>query len=143
MSDRGRSIRHRVMTRRQDRQNRRSQLLNHFRQVTARTIPQTHNPRISAQTVTNHLREIGERPLYLFYMRRFFLALYIFSKNWDSCGVQYFVTLKWISVNECIRGWSIHVYLSFITCWNILNTICVNIYLKSMSMNENPCLRAV
>ena len=75
MSDRGRSIRHRVMTRRQDRQNRRSQLLNHFRlvTVTAKTIPQTHNPRNSAQTVTNHLREIGERPLYLFYMPRFFL----------------------------------------------------------------------
>ena len=28
----------------------------------ASTTPGTHNPRISAQTVTNHLREIGERP---------------------------------------------------------------------------------
>ena len=80
MSDRGRSIRHRVMTRRQDRQNRRSQLLNHFRPVTvtARAIPQTHNPRISALTVTKYLREIGDRPLYMFYMRRFFFGLVYF-----------------------------------------------------------------
>ena len=30
----------------------------------ASTTPGTHNPRISAQTVTNRLREIGERPPY-------------------------------------------------------------------------------
>ena len=38
--------------------------MNQFRPVTmiARTTPGTHNPRISAQTVTHRLREIGERP---------------------------------------------------------------------------------
>ena len=41
-------------------------LLNQFRPVTliARTIAGTHNPRISAQTVTHRLRAIGERPPY-------------------------------------------------------------------------------
>ena len=34
----------------------------------ARTTPGTHNPRIGAQTVTNHLREIGERPPYTMYV---------------------------------------------------------------------------
>ena len=44
----------------------------------ASTTPGTHNPRISAQNVTNHLLEIGERPHYkmtMFYMRRFFFGL--------------------------------------------------------------------
>ena len=34
----------------------------------ARTNPGTHNPRISAQTVTNRLQEIGERPPYTMYV---------------------------------------------------------------------------
>ena len=34
----------------------------------AKTTPGTRNPRISAQTVTNRLREIGERPLYTMYV---------------------------------------------------------------------------
>ena len=43
----------------------------------ARTTPGTHNPRISAQTETNRLREIGERSPYTMYvyMRRFFFGL--------------------------------------------------------------------
>ena len=43
--------------------------MNQFRLVTmiARPTPGTHNPRISAQTVTN-LREIGERPQYTMYV---------------------------------------------------------------------------
>ena len=38
--------------------------MNQYRPVTmiARTTPGTHYPRISAQTVTHRLREIGERP---------------------------------------------------------------------------------
>ena len=38
--------------------------MNHFCPVTmiARTSPETHNPRNSAQTVTHRLRENGERP---------------------------------------------------------------------------------
>ena len=55
------------MTRRQDRSKRGFKLLNQFRPVTmiARTTPGTHNPRISAQTVTNRLRENGEEsPIY-------------------------------------------------------------------------------
>ena len=34
----------------------------------ASTTTGTHNPRISAQTVTNRLREIGERPPYTMYV---------------------------------------------------------------------------
>ena len=34
----------------------------------ASTSPGTHIPRISAQTVTNRLREIGERPPYTMYV---------------------------------------------------------------------------
>ena len=54
--------------------------MNQFRPVTmiARTTPGTHNPRISAQTVTHRLQEIGERPPYIqcmLYMRRFFFGL--------------------------------------------------------------------
>ena len=58
------------MTRRQDRQKRRFKLLNQFLPVPmiASTTPGTHNPRISAQTVTNRLREIGERPPYTMYV---------------------------------------------------------------------------
>ena len=51
--------------------------MNQFRPVTmiARTAPGTHNTRISAQTVTNPLREIGEKTHIqcMFYMRRFLL----------------------------------------------------------------------
>ena len=44
--------------------------MNQYRPVTmiARTIPGTHNPRISAQTVTLRLREIGEIPPYTMYV---------------------------------------------------------------------------
>ena len=43
--------------------------MNQFRLVTmiARTTKGTHYPRISAQTVTHRLREIGERPPYTMY----------------------------------------------------------------------------
>ena len=45
----------------------------------ASTTPGTHNLRISAQTVTNRLREIGDPPpphiKCMFYMRRFFFGL--------------------------------------------------------------------
>ena len=34
----------------------------------ASTTPETHHPRISAHTVTNCLREIGERPPYTMYV---------------------------------------------------------------------------
>ena len=58
------------MTRRQDRKKRRLKLLKKILQVTmiASTTPGTHNPRTSAQTVTNRLREIGERPPYTMYV---------------------------------------------------------------------------
>ena len=44
--------------------------MNQFRPVTmiARVTPGIHNPRISAQTVTHRLREIGERPPYTMYV---------------------------------------------------------------------------
>ena len=34
----------------------------------ARTTPGTHNPKLSAQNVTNRLREIVERPPYTMYV---------------------------------------------------------------------------
>ena len=45
-------------------------MMNHFLLVImiARTSPGTHNPRISAKTVTNCLREIDERPPYTMYV---------------------------------------------------------------------------
>ena len=58
---------------------RRYKLLNQFRPVTmiASTTAGTHNSSISAQTVTNRLREIGERLPHTMcvYMRRFFSFL--------------------------------------------------------------------
>ena len=68
------------MTRRQDRLKRRFKLLNQFRPVSliASTTPGTHYLRISAQTVTNRLREIGERPPYKMY------ALYAAFLFWPS-----------------------------------------------------------
>ena len=44
--------------------------MNQFRLVTmiARTAPETHNPRISAETMTHRLREIGERPPHTMYV---------------------------------------------------------------------------
>ena len=49
---------------------RRLKLLNQFRTVTmiASTSPGTHNRRLSAQTVTNRLLEISERPPYTMYV---------------------------------------------------------------------------
>ena len=44
----------------------------------ARTTLGTHNPRISAQTVTHRLREIGERPPYTMYV------LYAAFRFWPS-----------------------------------------------------------
>ena len=55
--------------------------MNLFRLVTmiARITPGTRNPRISAQTVANRLREIGEIQC-MFYIRRFFFDLvYVLS----------------------------------------------------------------
>ena len=45
-------------------------MMNQLRPVTmiARTTPGTHVPRISAQTVSHCLREIGERPPYTMYV---------------------------------------------------------------------------
>ena len=49
---------------------RRFKLVNQFRPVRmiARTTPGTHNPRISAKTVANRLREIDERLPYTMYV---------------------------------------------------------------------------
>ena len=45
----------------------------------------THNPRISAQTMTNRLREIGERPPYTMYVLN---AAFLF---WPSIHVMKFL----------------------------------------------------
>ena len=62
--------------------------MNQFRPVTmihvARTILGTHNPRISAQTVTHRLREIGERPpctMYVLYAAFLFWPSILLSKD--------------------------------------------------------------
>ena len=47
---------------------RRFKLLNRPVTMIASTTPETHNLRIIAQTVTNRLREIGERPPYTMYV---------------------------------------------------------------------------
>ena len=60
----------------------------------ASTTPGTHNPRISAQTVTNHLREIGERPPYIMYV------LYAAFLFWPSIYIlpicQFPVRVYWV-----------------------------------------------
>ena len=62
-SDRLRLGRPRVTTRRQSRNVRASHQRNRYRPVTvtARRTQETHNPRFSAQTVRNRMREIGVR----------------------------------------------------------------------------------
>ena len=52
----------------------------------ARTTLGTHNPRISAQTVTRRLREIGERPHYTMYV------LYAAFLFWPSICYYYFTS---------------------------------------------------
>ena len=69
--------------------------MNQYRPVTmiARTTPGTHNPRISAQTVTLRLREIGEIPPYTMYVlyAAFLFWPYIFDfttpGDWDCVAV--------------------------------------------------------
>ena len=53
-------------------------IYNHFRPVTvtARTTPGTHNPRISAKTVTNLLREMVKDPYICFICGVSFLTKY-------------------------------------------------------------------
>ena len=64
----------------------------------ARTTLGTHNPRISAQTVTYRLREIGERPPYTMYV------LYAAFLFWPSiCMV----------LGTFIHFIGLHEYLSF------------------------------
>ena len=60
--------------------------MNQFRLVTmiARTTQATHNPRISAQTVTNRLREIGKiRP----YTKYVLYAAFFFGLVYDSPSI--------------------------------------------------------
>ena len=61
--------------------------MNQLEAVIARTTTGTHNPRISAQTVTHGLREIGERPPYTMYV------LYAAFLFWPSilCAVMILV----------------------------------------------------
>ena len=48
----------------------------------ARTTQGYHNPRITAQTVINRFREIGEKHIQcMFYMQRFFLCLVYISSS--------------------------------------------------------------
>ena len=75
----------------------------------ASTNPGTHNQRISAQTVTNSLREIGERPPYTMYV---LYAAYLF---WPSI---YLSTYMYI---YCIYL-SIHPYINL----SIYECICLS-----------------
>ena len=73
-------------------------LLNQFRLVTmiARTTPGYHNSRITAQTLTNRLREIGERsPIYnvCFICGVSFFAYLVYVKT-DMMGKKIFTILR-------------------------------------------------
>ena len=59
--------------------------MNQFRLVImiARTTPRTHNLRISAQTVTHRLREIGKIPQYTMYV------LYAAFLFWPSIYIRF------------------------------------------------------
>ena len=99
--------------------------MNQFRPVTmiARTTPGTHNPRISAQTVTLRLREIGERPPYTMYVLYaaflFFFAKYIWQNNdvftpkHAYCLFVCFVALRPKSTAIVIAGRSVHLTTLF------------------------------
>ena len=76
---------------------RRFKLLNQFRLVAmiAGTIPGTYNPGISAQTVTNRLPAIGERPLYTMYV------LYAAFLFWPSiCEGNYLLNFFFIHLQK-------------------------------------------
>ena len=65
----------------------------------ARTTPGTHNPRISAQTVTNRLREIGEESPYTMYV------LYAAFLFWPSIWLELCVgilELYGLVIGHCI-----------------------------------------
>ena len=65
----------------------------------ASTTPGTHNPRLSAQTVTNRLREIGERPRYTMYVLD---AAFLF---WPSICVGFKVkNQKVVMLHTKLRG---------------------------------------
>ena len=74
--------------------------MNQYRLVTiiARTTSGTHNPRISAQTVTLSLREIGEIPPYTMYV------LYAAILFWPSISDQY--------INSFVYWVVMHAFLS-------------------------------
>ena len=64
----------------------------------ARTTLETHNPRISAQTVTHRLREIGERTPYTMYV------LYAAFLSWPSIldlGLKKDFLTKFLFYREC------------------------------------------
>ena len=69
--------------------------MNRFRPVTmiASTTPGTHNQRISAQTVTHRLREIGEIPPYTMYV------LYAAFLFWPSI---YLTSQEFCYIYECV-----------------------------------------
>ena len=80
--------------------------LNQFRPVEmiAWTTPGTHNPRISAQTVTNRLREIVERPPYTM---RVIYAAFLF---WPSiCTVYVSNSMSFSTVCRQVRDFSADV----------------------------------
>ena len=59
--------------------------------IIAKTTPGTHNLRISAQAVTNRLREIGERPPYTMYALYaaflFWPSIYMYMCDFQQCGI--------------------------------------------------------
>ena len=62
----------------------------------ARTTLETHNPRISAQTVTHLLRGIGERPPYTMYV------LYAAFLFWSSIYVCMLLYVLFVTKNVCM-----------------------------------------
>ena len=78
--------------------------MNQFCPVTmiARTTPGTHNPRISAQTVINRLREIVERPPYTMYV---LYAAFLFWPSVVGKGLRGGGGIR--SVNYLTTVWSV------------------------------------
>ena len=96
----------------------------------ARTTGGTHNARISAQTVTHRLREIGERPPYTMYVLYaaflfwpsictfitclvIYLIKYCFSRVFTVCQS---TPLEVFSIQSVKCGYFVYAIFSIISC---------------------------
>ena len=78
------------------------------------TTPGTHNPRISAQTVTNRLREIGERPPYTMYV------LYAAFLFWPSIFDRFEIRVYGHLLG---KGWSLGSLVVFLSLSHVVSWV--------------------